>query len=191
MSKRAGIVWTHFPKDRAPNPTVKKIVEAFESHSSLIDSEKFGKSGTNKAKTPFDSNFVLEQIEDDLMKIEGFSVEMKDEEGKKQLLRLPVLWGDNGKSIKEHRVDGWSEEERIMLEVEAGMMIISNKTHQDDLIKALQIPNVKHFVIACANVWDYHGSKKKPYQRVERDFSAFYHGNRLVLPFETLTIIGF
>ena len=91
MSKRAGIVWTHFPKDRAPNPTVKKIVEAFESRSSSIDSEEFGKSGTNEKKTKFDSNFVLEQIEDDLMKIDGFSVEMKDEEGKKPPSRKDIL----------------------------------------------------------------------------------------------------
>ena len=191
MPSSGEIIWTHFPKDRAPDQTVVKIIRAFENNASSIDSEKFGKSGTNEDKTEFDSNFVLEQIEDDLTKIDGFSVEMKDEEGEKQLLRLPVLWGDNGESIKEYRVDGWSEEERIMLEVEAGMMIMSNKTHQDDLIKALQIPNVKHFVIACAKVWDYHGSKKKPYERVKTDFSAFYHGNRLVLPFETITIIGF
>ena len=191
MASSRKISWTHFPKDRAPDPTVVKIIEAFENSASSIDSEKFGKSGTNREKTEFDSNYVLGIVEDDLKKIDGFLVEGIDEEGKKKVLKIPVLWGNNGKVVKEYEVDGWSRGESILLEVEAGMMITQNKTHQDDLIKALQIPDVKHFVIACAIIWDYHGAMKKPYDMVVRDFSAFYQGTRISLPFETLTIIGF
>ena len=72
MASSRKISWTHFPKDRAPDPTVVKIIEAFENSASSIDSEKFGKSGTNREKTEFDSNYVLGIVEDDLKKIDGF-----------------------------------------------------------------------------------------------------------------------
>ena len=51
MASKGKVVWTHFPKDRAPDSTVMQIVEAFKANLKSIDSEKFGKSGTNKEKS--------------------------------------------------------------------------------------------------------------------------------------------
>jgi len=190
MAKRGKVVWTHFPKDRAPDSTVVQIVESFKDKISTIDSEKFGKSGNNKEKTKLTSDFVLSEISSALKKIPGMRVE-EIVNGKKTPVRIPVLYGDNGKIKKAYNPDGWHEEQGILLEVEAGMMIVSNKTHLEDLIKAIQIPNIKHFVVAGARVWDYKGQKKQPYDKMVTDFTSFYESTRVILPFETLTVIGF
>ena len=185
-----GIIYTHFPKHRGPDANVLRIVDAFKENRKEIDSAKFGKSGTNDAKAWFDSNYVLGKVAPDLKKIDGLLVEELID-GKKESVPVPVLYGDNGKVVKSYNPDAWSKKDGVLLEVECGMMVIANKTHLEDLIKAIQIPNVKHFVIAAAITWDYRGKTKKPFERIVTDFTSFYESNRVVLPFETLTIIGF
>jgi len=190
MARRGTVVWTHFPKDRAPDSTVMQIVDAFTDNLKTINSEKFGKSGSNTKKSKLTSDYVLAEITPRLKEISGMKVE-EIVDGKKISVNIPVLYGDNGKVKKSYNPDGWHEGHGILLEVEAGMMIISNKTHLEDLIKAIQIPNVKHFVVAGANTWDYRGQKKEPYARMVTDFTSFYESARVILPFETLTVIGY
>jgi len=167
-----------------------QIVEAFKANLKSIDSEKFGKSGTNKEKSKLTSDFVLAEVTFKLKEINGMRVE-ENVDGKKVSVNIPVLYGDNGKVMKSYNPDAWHEEHGILLEVEAGMMIISNKTHLEDLIKAIQIPNIKHFVIAGARTWKYKEQKREPYGKMVTDFTSFYESTRVILPFETLTIIGF
>ena len=190
MASKGKIAWTHFPKDRAPDLTVMKIVEAFKTNAKSIDSAEFGSSGSNKNKAKLTSDFVLAEVASELKEIDGMRVE-ESVDGKKVAVNLPVLYGDNGKVVKSYNPDAWHKENGILVEVEAGMMIISNKTHLEDLIKAIQIPNVQHFVIAGARTWDYRGSKKSPYEKMVKDFTSFYESTRVILPFETLTIIGY
>ena len=185
-----GIIYTHFPKHRGPDANVLQIVNAFKENRTEIDSAKFGKSGTNEEKAWFNSDYVLGKVAPGLKKIDGMLVE-EIIDGKKKTVPVPVLYGDNGKIVKSYNPDGWGEKDGILLEVECGMMVIANKTHLEDLIKAIQIPGVKHFVIAAARTWDYRGSIKNPFERIVTDFTSFYESNRVVLPFETLTIIGF
>lgn len=187
-----GIVWTHFPKDAPPNDIALKIVKVFEDNKNSIDSEKFGKSGSNQEKTKFDSNHILEVLSSDLKEIEGMIIEEKNEEGITVPISVPILYGDLGKVEKEYRPDGWHNNEGLLLEIEGAMKITQNKVHIYDLFKACLIHNVDHFVIAAAKTWD--GKKKtpyKPYETIVTEFTAIYESRRFNLPIKSITIIGY
>ena len=190
----AEIQWAHFPRDRPPNSTVRKIVDTFIKNKKQIDSSKFGKSGTAATGyTRFNSNAVLDILSKDLKEIPEMEIEEKDSEsGKINKINIAILYGSEGRKEKTFDPDGWLESEGILLEIECGLMIPQNKAHLKDLFKACLIHGVNHFVIAGAINWEGStGTKYTPYNTMKVDFEAMYESTRFELPFETLTVIGF
>ena len=187
-----GIIWTHFPKDKPPNPIAVKIVDAFEKNKKTVDSVKFGKGGSNKEKTKFNSNYVLDVLSSDLKEIEDMVIEEEDESGKIIPISVPILYGHCGKEEKTYEPDGWHEPQGVLLEIEGALKITQNKIHIYDLFKACLIHNVEHFVIAAAKTWK--GSAKspyKPYDTIVTEFTAIYESRRFNLPLKSITVIGY
>ena len=175
-------MWEHFPKNRAPEDVVKKIVNVFSKSAKLIDSRN--------AKKRLKSNDVLQIVSMDLMEIEGMEVEFRDEEGNLTKIVRPVLYGAAGKSRKSFNPDGYHNPTGLILEVEAGMTIPNNMAYKD-LIKACLMEGTNHFVLAVPIHYDGGNTNSKPYDVVVRDFSAIFESARLQLPLDTVTIIGY
>lgn len=189
---KKGIVWTHFPKDIPPNEVAREIVNAFNKNKKDIDSEIFGKGGSNKERTKFDSNFVLGVISSDLKDIPGMIIEEKDQNGKTIPISIPILYGHCGVEEKTYQPDAWHENQGVLVEIEGALKITQNKVHIYDLFKACLIHNVEHFVIAAAKTWE--GNAKnpyKPYDTIVTEFTAIYESRRFKLPIKSITVIGY
>ena len=105
------INWLYYPKSVKPTPLVLSVVGAFEAAAHLIDSTKH----------EHPSNFVLQQVGPFLLTL-GFKVEIsKKLVGK---IRVPVLFGLNGKLEKSFEADAYHESGGFVVEVEAGRGVV-------------------------------------------------------------------
>ena len=108
------INWSYFPRSDKPTDMSLKVVEAFRSVASKID------SSTHDLK----SNQVLALLGADLLSL-GFRVEAGKAAADK--IRVPVLFGRNGKLEKAFDADAYHEPEGFVLEVEAGRGVTNNQ----------------------------------------------------------------
>ena len=167
------INWQTFPKSAQTTPTVVAVVEAFEKNETNIS------SATNQLP----SDGVLRVLRTDLESV-GFQIEKdKTSEGK---IKLPVLFGLNGKVEKSFEADGFHSGEKIVLEVEAGRGV-TNYQFLKDLFQACMMQNAEHLVVSVRN--DYRGSGD--FAKVVNFFETLYASGRLSLPLASITIIGY
>ena len=109
MSK---IRWQYYPKSNETPKNLMKIVDIFEKN------EKHVNSFSNTLK----SDQVLEKLRSDLVSI-GYIVEKsKKLEGK---IKIPVLFGENGKVEKSFDADAFEKKSGTVLEVEAGRGVMN------------------------------------------------------------------
>lgn len=168
------IRWHTFPKSAHTIPAVIDAVYVFEKHLVAIDST------THDA---FTSNEVLAVIRPDLETL-GFQVETdKTSAGK---IKIPVLFGMNGKAEKTFDADAFHHEHGIVMEVEAGRAV-SNYQFLKDLFQACMMQDAKYLVIAVRNV--YRGNSD--FESVKNFFETLYASSRLNLPLKAITIIGY
>ena len=168
------ILWQHFPKHSPCSGSLLKVVAAFEHVSSEIASlENVGQV----------SNDALEKVRPGLEKI-GFLVETsKKSDGK---IKVPVLYGANGKVEKSFEADAYHKDEKVVIEVEAGRGV-TNYQFLKDLFQACVMQDVDYAVIAVRQ--DYRGSDD--YRKVVSFIETIYASNRLVLPLNGVLIIGY
>ena len=168
------ILWQHFPKHSPCPEFLKEVVGCFESVSSEIASlENVGQV----------SNDVLAKVRNGLERI-GFQVESgKTAEAK---IKIPVLYGSNGKIEKAFDADAYNNEKKTVLEVEAGRGV-TNYQFLKDLFQACVMQDVDYAVIAVRQ--DYRGSDD--YSKVVTFIETIYASNRLILPLKGLMIIGY
>jgi hypothetical protein len=148
-------------------------VQAFEAVTGAID------SATRELK----SNEVLGQVAPHL-KAAGFKVET----GKRaeERIRVPVLFGLNGKLEKAFDADAHHEESGFVVEVEAGRGVTNNQFLKD-LFQASMMHDVHYLAIAVRN--QYRGNDD--FEVVTRFFNTLYASNRLRLPLRGLLVIGY
>jgi hypothetical protein len=130
------ITWVYFPKS-AQAPTVAlEIVKAFKSAP-----------GIDSAAQTNDSNYALKAVSPALRDA-GFVVEC----GKKadQKIRVPVLFGRDGKIEKSFDADAYHEQSGFVVEVEAGRAVV-NHQFLKDLFEACMMHNVNYLAIAVRN----------------------------------------
>ena len=114
----------------------------------------------------------------------GFLVETsKMAEGK---IKIPVLYGANGKVEKAFEADAYHAAQKTVVEVEAGRGV-TNYQFLKDLFQACVMQDVDYAVIAIRQ--DYRGSDD--YSKVITFIETIYASNRLVLPLKGLLIIGY
>jgi len=165
--------WIYFPKSDKPSATVTAVVSIFEEAASRIDSDSHQLS----------SNEVLAEVATGLEKI-GFRVET----GKKatEKIRVPVLFGMNGKLEKAFEADGYHEQERFVLEVEAGRGVTNNQFLKD-LFQACMMQDVDFLAIAVRNIY----RTNSDFEIVVRFFNTLYVSSRLTLPLKGILLIGY
>ena len=168
------IFWQHFPKHSPCPESLRKITDCFEVVAEEISSHK--NVGQN-------SNSVLGKIRDGLLNI-GFIVESsKTSEGK---IKVPVLYGANGKIDKYFDADAYHPIDKIVLEVEAGRGV-TNYQFLKDLFQACVMQDVDYLAIAVRQ--DYRGSKD--YEKVVTFIETIFASDRLKLPLNAVLIIGY
>jgi hypothetical protein len=173
MSKHK-IFWQHFPKHSPCTDFLLQIVGCFEEVSAEIASlDNIGQA----------SNEVLAKVRSGLQNL-GFLVETsKMAEGK---IKVPVLYGANGKVEKAFEADAYHAIQKTVVEVEAGRGV-TNYQFLKDLFQACVMQDVDYAVIAIRQ--DYRGSDD--YSKVVTFIETIYASNRLILPLKGLLIVGY
>ncbi len=167
------INWQYYPKSDAAPQIAIRVVSTFEAVSAEIDS----------AVHTLESNLVLKAINTGLTG-EGFTVESgKTDKGK---VKVPVLFGRNGRLEKSFDADAFHRESGFVLEVEAGRGVVNNQFLKD-LFQACMMHDVFYLGIAVRNVY----RKSPDFDRVIRFFDTMYASNRLTLPLKGILVIGY
>ena len=162
-----------FPRSISILPEIKEVINCFEKNYDKI------KSPENKLS----SNDVLKVIKPALEKI-NFKVEA----GKTQIdkIKIPVLFSLNNKIDKFFDADAVSEDQRIVIEVEAGRAYVNNQFLKD-IFQACMMPNVEYLVLAVRNDYRGHDDFKNIFAFLE----TLYINSRLQLPLKGIILIGY
>ena len=99
---------------------------------------------------------------------------------------MPVLFGPNGRLEKYFDADGYNEQTKTVIEVEAGRAV-TNYQFLKDLFQACMMYEVDFLIIAVRI--DYKGNPD--FQKVITFFDTLYSSGRLVLPLKGILIIGY
>ena len=168
------INWIYFPLCDRPPKLVYEIADVFEKVASDID------SATHPVQ---ESNVVLAKVRDGLIAL-GFKVES----GKKAVekIKVPVLFGQKGKTIKAFEADAYYEAMGFVIEVEAGRGV-TNFQFLKDLFQACMMNEVQYMAIAVRNQY----GSSKDYEKLQTFFETLYASQRLVLPLKGILIIGY
>jgi hypothetical protein len=173
-----------------PNDLAKLIIAAFTAVESQITTVS---QNATKSKI---SDEVLRIVAPHLQAI-GFRVET----GKKseERIRVPVLYGLNGKKEKCFDADAYHEEGRFVIEIEAGGGTVGYAICKD-LIEACVMDRVDYLAIALPHSYriDRHTGKGAGKSQRNNGFEAgvrlantLYASNRLKLPLRGLLLIGY
>jgi hypothetical protein len=167
------INWQYYPKRKEIPIHLKDVVDIFELKENLISSDKHN----------LHSNEVLEQVSLNLLEL-NYEVETSKKSSDK--IKVPVLFGMNGKLEKYFDADAYNEDLKTVIEVEAGRAV-TNYQFLKDLFQACMMHEVDFLVIAVRNTY----SKNKDFQSVITFFNTLYASERLVLPLKGVLIIGY
>ena len=167
------INWQYYPKSDVAPQIVATTIAAFESVATQISSES----------NTLESNAVLEILANKLT-LAGFLVETgKTKEGK---VRVPVLFGRNGRLEKSFDADAYHRDEGFVSEVEAGRGVVNNQFLKD-LFQACMMHDVLYLGIAVRNTY----RSSPDFERVIRFFDTMYASNRLKSPLKGILVIGY
>ena len=168
------INWQYFPKHSQAPSGLLNVVQCFIDVADQIQSRG------NVGQT---SNEVLAKLRPGLQS-KGFLVETGKTSEEK--IKVPVLYGANGKIEKYFEADGYNPNEKIVIEVEAGRGVV-NFQFLKDLFQACVMQDVEYAVIAVRN--DYRGSDD--FLKVVSFIETLYASQRLKLPLLGVLIIGY
>ena len=99
---------------------------------------------------------------------------------------MPVLFGENNSNDQSFNADGISNDDKIVLEVEAGRAV-ANYAFLKDIFQACMMHDVEFLILAVRN--DYRGSDD--FEKVYTFLETLYISGRLVLPLKGITLIGY
>jgi len=165
--------WIFFPKSDEPPELALQVVSAFRSCEEEIE-RRFDKTV---------SDVVLEILRERLEEI-GFNVESGKMADSK--IRVPVLFGMNGKIEKAFEADAWHKPGKMVLEVEAGRGYLNNQFLKD-LFQACMMHDIDYCAIAVRNLY----IKSRDFDKVVAFFETLYASGRLKLPLKGVLIIGY
>ncbi len=167
------INWQYYPKRKEIPTHLKDIVDIFILKEKLISSDQFN----------LHSNEVLEKVSLNLLEL-NYQVETSKKDIDK--IKVPVLFGMNGKLEKYFDADAYNEVLKTVIEVEAGRAV-SNYQFLKDLFQACMMHELEYLVIVVRNTYN----KNKDFQSVITFFETLYNSDRLKLPLEGILIIGY
>ena len=171
------INWQYYPKSDLIPVELKEVVEVFENCEHDISSTSF----------KLNSDAVLDKLKPSLLAL-GFDVE----KGKRAVdkVRVPVLFGRNGRTELAFEADAAKLNSNIVLEVEAGRAV-SNYQFLKDLFEACMMQDILFAGIAVRNEYRYGKTLSRDFDHVTRFFDTLYSSGRLQLPLQGVLIIGY
>lgn len=168
------IKWQFYPKSKNAPRHLRAIIEGvFVKNTNKIDS----------LKHKYDSNKVLGILRTDL---EEFGFKVEKGKGRLEKIRIPVLFGAEGRTEKAFDADGWNKETRTVVEVEAGRGV-TNYQFLKDLFQACVMQDVEYLIICIRNIY----LNNDDYNKVINFFDALYASDRLKLPLAGIMVIGY
>lgn len=167
------INWQYYPKSKEIPTHLKDVVDIFVLNQNIISSDDF----------TLNSNDVLEKISLNLLEL-NYQVEVSKKAIDK--IKVPVLFGMNGKLEKFFDADAYNEELKTVIEVEAGRAV-TNYQFLKDLFQACMMHEVDFLVIAVRNTY----RTNKDFQSVITFFDTLQASGRLILPLKGILIIGY
>lgn len=169
--------WILFPNSLRPSSELRELAAVFDRHMEVISSDEHS----------LNSNSVLAAIADDL-EANGFLVEKSKRA--EDLIRMPVLFGEQGTLEKEFYADAYHPEARIVLEVEAGRAVANNQFLKD-LFEACMMEDSEYLCIAVRKQYAGGGVNSQDYDRVCTFLRTLYASNRLRLPLKGVMVLGY
>ena len=169
--------WMFFPQNSNMPKHLYDIIEVFNKHESLIDSDVFNNENNQE------SNVVLEILRPNLEKA-GYLVEKSKK--KEDKIRVPVLFGRNGTVELAFEVDAFSEKNKTVIEVEAGRAVV-NYQFLKDYYEACMMQDIKYFVVAVKNIY----KNKKDFDKVCDFFKTLYISNKVSTQLDGILVIGY
>ena len=162
-----------FPKNTQAPELLQEVVNCFTAVESEIDSD----NQTHK------SDVVLSIVSPHLLNL-GFQVEA----GKKRAdkIRVPVLFGLNGKPKVSFEADAYHVAEKTVIEVEAGRAYM-NYQFLKDLFEACMMFDVEYLVIVVRRKY----IKTKDFDKIVNFFDTLYTSDRMELPLRGILVIGY
>lgn len=167
------INWQYYPKRKEIPTHLKDVVDIFVLNQNVISSDNF----------TLNSNDVLEKISINLLEL-NYQVEVSKKAIDK--IKVPVLFGMNGKLEKYFDADAYNEELKTVIEVEAGRAV-TNYQFLKDLFQACMMHEVDFLVIAVRITY----RTNKDFQSVTTFFDTLQASGRLILPLKGILIIGY
>lgn len=174
--------WFFYPSRSAPPPWVIEFVTVIAGARSDIDS----------AVVPgVKSDNALAYVRTGLEEM-GFVVES----GKRRAGKIfrPVLFGDQGTPLVSYEIDGWHDEHKIVLELEAGRGMKGNAFYRD-LVRTPLIFDARYLAVGVMREY-HHQSGGRPtisrdYRDAKNQLDAIYASGRLAFPFEGILLFGY
>lgn len=167
--------WQYYPKSEAIPEHLQTVVNLFKQHNDAIDSSRL----------TLKSNEVLLALRTDLKGLD-FKVEQGTRIADK--IKVPVLFGLNGRLEKSFHVDAFQEKTGTVLEVEAGRAV-DNFGFLKDLFEACMMNNVLYLIIAVRKTYGKH--QQRDFETVVTHFDTLYASGRLELPLKGVLVIGY
>lgn len=164
------INYQYFPKNCALPEHLHRVVSIFQQQADEIDSER----------THLKSNEVLSVVAPFLKEI-GYKTEPID--GK---IKVPVLFGRNGKIDKFFDADGYNPNAKTVIEIEAGRAY-SNNQFLKDLFQACAMDETDYLIIAVRNLY----RNNPDFEKIFQFFETMYLSERLILPLKGILLIGY
>ena len=162
-----------FPVNKKTPEHLVSVIKVFNEYEDKINSHKH----------KLDSNTVLEILRKNL---EGVGFRIETGKKKNEKIKIPVLFGENDRIIKSFDVDGYHEEFKTVLEVEAGRGVTNNQFLKD-FFEACIMANVDYCIIAVRDTY----LKQKDFEKVKDFFDSMYASGRMNIPLKGLLIIGY
>ena len=167
------IQWQFFPKNTQAPELLQEVVKCFIAVESEIDSDL----QTHK------SDVVLSIVSPHLQNL-GFQVEVGKKRSDK--IRVPVLFGLNGKPKVSFDADAYHVTEKTVIEVEAGRAYM-NYQFLKDLFEACMMFDVEYLVIVVRRKY----LKVKDFDKIVNFFDTLYTSDRMELPLRGILVIGY
>ena len=176
------IKWINYPKNRKISDLGLSVVEVFKKHEYEISSE-INNHLIGSGNKDSHSNSVLLKISKSLIDI-GFQVEAGKKKNEK--INVPVLFGEQGKSLQSFDADAYHAKGGLVLEVEAGRAV-TNYQFLKDYFQACLMVDVEYLAIAVRQIY----KDQRDYETVCSFFDSVYSSGRLNTQLKGILIIGY
>lgn len=168
------IDFKYFPVNNELPSHLIEVVDVFKVHANEIDSDR-------KRKKALNSNDVLKIVSDGLSEC-GYRCEKSKSKNDRIQLRI-------NDSSQRFDVDGYNEEQKAIIEVEAGRAF---RNHQflKDLFEAFVMEDVEFLTIVVRRSYS-SKSTTKDFELVSQFIETMYASKRFIIPLKGILIIGY